>query len=356
MVASSGRRQQQSSVRLLSLCCLANLATNMITPRRTLHLPITLAIVMIVLLVALMVGWVLLAVFSATAQSQSAPFYWTLLSVGTTFLVLVLGGTICYLVLSIKAINLTRRQSNFIASVTHELKSPIASLKLYLQTLDRRRVSEQERAEFRQYMLEDVERLDHLINHLLDAAQLEKRRLEEDVESINLPELLQECAESVCLRYRVPLGTICFEVVPCQVRATRMDVDMIFRNLLDNAVKYAGAIPRVQVTVTLDVVRQQTVTRICDNGQGIPLKLRRKIFGRFERLGLELERKTPGTGLGLYIVRTLVRRLSGRVLVLNGEDGQGTVFEVRLQGNACREPTSPREFGGGPTESVSVAS
>ena len=320
----------------------------MITPRRTLHLPITLAIVMIVLLVALIVGWILLV-------SQSA-FYWTLLSVGTTFLVLVLGGTVCYLVLSIKAINLTRRQSNFIASVTHELKSPIASLKLYLQTLDRQKVSEQERVEFRQYMLEDVERLDHLINHLLDAAQLEKRRLDEDVESIDLPDLLRECAESVCLRYRVPLGTIRFDVVSCQVRAARMDVDMIFRNLLDNAVKYAGSVPQVDVSVTMDSARQHTVTRIRDNGLGIPPKLRRKIFGRFERLGLELERKKPGTGLGLYIVRTLVRRLSGRVLVLNADDGPGTLFEVRLPGTGHGKAPGLAELVSKPGQPASVAS
>ena len=157
----------------------------MISPRRSLRLPITLAIVMIVMLVALIVGWVLLAVYGAAKYAEYTPLFWALLSVGTTFLVVVLGGTICYLVLSITAINLNRRQSNFIASVTHELKSPIASLKLYLQTLDRRSVRDEERVEFQQYMLEDVERLDRLINHLLDAAQLEKRRVDEDVESVD---------------------------------------------------------------------------------------------------------------------------------------------------------------------------
>ena len=102
--------------------------------RRSLRFPITLAIVMIVLLVVLTIGWVLLNVSGA---------YWTLLSVGTTFTVLLVVGVVLYLVLSIKAINLNRRQSNFIDSVTHELKSPIASMKLYLQTLSRRRVNQQ---------------------------------------------------------------------------------------------------------------------------------------------------------------------------------------------------------------------
>ena len=117
-------------------------------PRRTLRLPITLGVVMIVLLVALTVGWVSLAVVGMLEDSQRTPLYVTLLSAGTTSLVLVLVGTVMYLALSIKAINLTRRQSNFIDSVTHELKSPIASLKLYLQTLSRRRVETEERQVF----------------------------------------------------------------------------------------------------------------------------------------------------------------------------------------------------------------
>ena len=304
----------------------------MISPRRSLRLPITLAISMIVMLVALIVGWILVIVWR-THNTPYAPLFWTLLPVGTTFLVLVLGGTICYLVLSIKAINLNRRQSNFIASVTHELKSPIASLKLYLQTLGRHHVNEQERNEFRQYMLEDVERLDHLINHLLDAAQLEKRHVEsETVEDVDLAALLLECTESVCLRYRVPLDTIRLDAEPCIVRAARMEIDMIFRNLLDNAVKYAGSTPRVVVTVRIGPEAKTVLTHIRDNGQGIPPQLRRKIFGRFERLGLELERKKSGTGLGLHIVRTLVRRLSGRVTVTSADDGPGTIFEVRLPG------------------------
>src|SRR5262245_28511131 len=115
--------------------------------RRSLKWPITLGVVMIVLLVVLTVGWVLLAVFGGQ---------WTWLSIGTTFLAFVLADVIMYLVLMVKAINLSRRQSNFIDSVTHELKSPIASLKLYLQTLNRHHVEEVERESFHRYMLDDV--------------------------------------------------------------------------------------------------------------------------------------------------------------------------------------------------------
>ena len=172
--------------------------------RRSLGLPITLAILMIILLIALAVGWVLLSVFGALGDSEQAGFYWVLLLVGATFFVLVLVGTVMYLALSIKAINLNRRQSNFIDSVTHELKSPIASLKLYLQTLTLREVEREQQAGFFRDMLEDVERLDELINHLLDAARLDKEILAEEREQIDLFRLLSECAQSVCLRYRVP--------------------------------------------------------------------------------------------------------------------------------------------------------
>lgn len=301
------------------------------SPRRPLGLPITLAIVMIVLLLVLTVGWVLLAVSKVVSEKGYAGLYLTLLIVGTTFMVLLVLGVVLYLVLSVKAINLNRRQSNFIDSVTHELKSPIASMKLYLQTLHLRQVSQEQQADFYRYMLEDVHRLDHLINQVLDAGQLETGRRNGEAEDVALAGLLRECAATICMRYRVPSETVRLDLRPCMVRARRVDLEMIFRNLIDNAVKYAASEPEVEVTL-----RPQsgggTLTRIGDNGRGIPPKLRRKIFARFVRLGLELERERPGTGLGLYIVRTLVKRLRGRVRVHDREPGPGTVFEIRLPG------------------------
>ena len=306
------------------------------SPRRHLGLPITLAIVMIVLLVVLTAGWVLLAVFGAVSDKGYAGLYWTLLTVGTTFMILLVVGVVLYLVLSVKAINLNRRQSNFIDSVTHELKSPIASMKLYLQTLNLRQVSQEQQADFYRFMLEDVHRLDHLINQVLDAGRLETDRRDGEVEDVALAGLLRECAATVCLRYHLPSDTVRLDLQPCVVRARRVDLEMIFRNLIDNAVKYAGSQPEVEVTL-----RPQsdgcTLTRIGDNGRGIPQKLRRKIFGRFVRLGLELQREKPGTGLGLFIVRTLVKRLGGRVRVHDREAGSGTVFEIQLPGIPAEE-------------------
>lgn len=310
--------------------------------RRSLKLPITLGVTMIVLLVVLTVGWVLLSLFGASHEGANAPLYWTLLSVGSVFLVFVLVGVVLYLTLSIKAINLTRRQSNFIDSVTHELKSPIASLKLYLQTLNRRPVTPEQRDDFQRVMLEDVERLDHLINHLLDAGRVEKSPQPSEFEDVELTGLLKQCAALVCARRRVPESTVQLSLTPCIVRARAADLHMVFGNLIDNALKYSGPDPRIEITARLHG-RLVTID-VRDYGPGIPVAERRRIFGRFVRLGLELERKQTGTGLGLYIVRTLVRRLRGTVRVRDPEpgSGSGTVFEVKLPVQALTNaPTSP---------------
>src|SRR6188472_4508930 len=163
--------------------------------RSSLGWPITLGVVMLVLVVLLLIGWIIFT-FG----------YWSVLVTGTIFFVLVGVGIVLYLSLSIKEINLTRRQSNFIDSVTHELKSPIASLKLYLQTLTRRNVSEEEREAFHKFMMEDVERLDTLISNLLDVARFD-RRASDPTEDIPLAEVLQSCAKAACLRHNVDLST-----------------------------------------------------------------------------------------------------------------------------------------------------
>jgi signal transduction histidine kinase len=131
--------------------------------------------------------------------------------------------------------------------------------------------------------------------------------------------------------YRVPPATVRVDVEPCIVRARRIDLSIIFRNLIDNAVKYAGPQPQVEVTLGPGPGGQAVIC-ISDNGRGIPPRMRRKIFRRFVRLGLELEREKPGTGLGLYIVRTLVRRLRGRIQVRDRRSGPGSTFEVQLPG------------------------
>jgi signal transduction histidine kinase len=307
--------------------------------RRSLRWPITLGVVMFVVLVLLLIGWIVLTWLGIINDTTSAGLYIALLSIGATLLTLVIVGTALYLTLSIKAINLTQRQSNFIDSVTHELKSPIASLKLYLQTLNRRQISAAEQEVFYKDMLEDVERLDQLINHLLDVARLERDRASSAPEELRLDEVIRGCATAVNQRYPDRAAAIHLDLPPTTVVASRVDLELVFRNLIDNAVKYADEEePRVEVAL-----RQETpsavVVHVSDNGRGIPTTLRRHIFGRFVRLGSELEREKPGTGLGLYIVRTMIARLGGAIRIRDRDRGSGAIFEVQLPGHVLE----PRE-------------
>lgn len=307
--------------------------------RRSLRLPITLGTIMFVLLAFILVGWVVLNVFGLMWDPKNRTVYIWLLSVGATVLIGLIVSTAFYLTISVKAINLTRRQSNFIDAVTHELKSPIASLKLYLQTLNRHPVPPNEQAEFFKTMLEDVERLDQLTTHILDAARLERSEMDVEREEVDIPKVLKECVDSVRGRFRIESDAITLAADPCTVTGQRPDIVMVFRNLIDNAAKYAGAPPKVSVKCRFQAdlrqapgyfKRGKVTVQITDNGKGIEAASRNKVFGRFVRLGSELEREKPGTGLGLYIVRTLVDRLRGRVKIRDPEQGTGTVFEVQL--------------------------
>ena len=292
--------------------------------RKSIGWSITLGVVMIVLVVALGVGWVILAI----PRGSNPGLYIAALAVGLTFLVLVLVGVVLYLTITVKVIALGQRQSNFIDSVTHELKSPIASLKLHLQTLNRRELSEDQREKFHGVMLDDIERLDTLINHMLDAARIDQVHEDAEQQQVDVAEVLRSSAETACNRYHVSQDVVTLDLNPGVVFARLFDVEMVCRNLIDNAIKYSGDPPQVEVSCSTD--DGHVMVRISDNGPGIPVKYRSKIFARFVRLGSELERSKTGTGLGLYIVRTAVKRMRGKVHVRSRSGGQGTVFEVEL--------------------------
>ncbi|MFM8495636.1 MAG: sensor histidine kinase [Planctomycetia bacterium] len=301
-------------------------------PRRSLGWPILLGVVLIGSIIALGVGWVLVSI-AAALGSKNAAFYWAILGVGVALLVLVLAGVIVYLALTVKAIALSQRQSNFIDSVTHELKSPLASLKLYLQTLTRRPVSPEQQADFHRFMLQDVERLDTLIDHLLDAAKTLQRRPSRVEVATPLVPVLERARDTALQRHGVAAEAIQLDV-PAEsaglvVRGREADLEIVFRNLLDNAVKYSLPNPKVEVTATA-TAPGRVLVRVADNGPGIPIPQRTQIFRRFVRLGSELERSTPGTGLGLFLVKSLVSQMRGKVGVSGRLPPPGTVFEVEL--------------------------
>ncbi|CAD73412.1 MAG TPA: sensor histidine kinase [Rhodopirellula baltica] len=287
----------------------------------TLRTPVTLGVVLIVLVVLLTAVWISGTVWGAVRNDSTSGMFWVMLGAGAPLLVAVLAGVIAYLTLSVKAFNLNRRQSNFIDSVTHELKSPIASLKLYLQTMTRHDVSVEQQKEFHLIMLEDVERLDSLINHLLDAARVERGGEAYEASDLSLETVLSKCAQGACVRYKMPPETVSIHCPAIYVHAPVVQIEILFRNLIDNAIKYGGSPPKVELTAVCSPTGDVTVS-VLDNGTGIPANLRRKVFGRFVRLGSELERSKQGTGLGLYLVRNITHALGGRI---NIQDGHWTV-------------------------------
>jgi signal transduction histidine kinase len=297
--------------------------TSVLRRRAALHLPITLSVVLMTLNITLMVCWIV--IFARQTM-------WGSLVTGTVVFAAMLLGLTFYLILIIKEVRLNQRQADFVDSVTHELKSPIASLKLYLETLEMRTLAEEQRAQFYRVMAHELERLDHLITQLLEVGRLDAIGAQSDPVDVPLVPLLKKCAQSICAHHqRAPEETVSFDVQPAVVHARPLVLESVFRNLLDNAIKYGSDPPKVEVQVRV-TDRGRVVTRVADNGQGVPPELRKRIFGIFFRGGSELTRRQKGTGLGLYIVQTLVRQLKGRVSVHDRPGAVGSVFEVELPG------------------------
>lgn len=304
----------------------------LIRKRRTLHLPITVSIVLMGLNIALMVCWI---VFLAKS------YQYTALTIGTVLFSLVLIGLTIWLVLIIKSHRLHQRQVNFVDSVTHELKSPIAAVRLYLDTLKIRNenLTIAQRDDFYLTMESELNRLETLINQLLEVGRLERLGQESDPEDVPLAPLLERCATNVCAhRGLEPAEVFTFDLEPALLHARPMIVEIVFGNLLDNAVKYAGSPPRVEVDIR--VRQERVVVRVADNGLGVPSDQRKKIFDLFYRGGNELERTRTGTGLGLYIVRTLVHFLRGKVTVYNRLGESGSIFEVELRGRIVAQTSA----------------
>ena len=297
-----------------------------IRKRRTLHWPITLSAALMVLNVTLMVCWIVLF---AQLNSFGA------LTIGTIAFALVLVGLSFYLFLTIKEIQLNRRQANFVDSVTHELKTPLASIRLYLETLQLRELDEERRSEFYEVMQRQLVRLDTLISHLLEIGRLDAIGHDSEAEDIELEPLLRRCAQAACDRHKCQHEDVFeFDLQKATIHARPIVLEMIFGNLLDNAIKYGSRQPEVQVTVSTRS-RGRIVTRIADNGEGVAPELKKKIFRIFFRGGEELTREQTGTGLGLYIVRTLVHTLKGRIRVQDRGDQPGSIFEVELPGRVA---------------------
>lgn len=293
--------------------------------RTNIGLPITLSVILMVLNISLMICWIVLL-----AQL----YWWSALTIGTVLFVLILVGLTFYLIMTIKEMRLGQRQANFVDSVTHELKTPLAAIKLYLETLEMRNLEDDQRKEFYRVMESELKRLDLLINQLLEVGRLESIGEQDEPEDIELEPLLRHCAAAACAHHQQLEGNVfSYDIEPAVIHARPVVLEMIFRNLFDNAIKYGGEQPAVDVEVRVKP-SGQVIARVADNGEGVRRDLRNKIFRMFYRGGNELERKKKGTGLGLYIVHTLVRKLKGKIKVQGREGTLGSVFEVELPGRA----------------------
>ncbi len=299
--------------------------------RSRFHWPITLSASLMTLNVTLMVGWiVLLAGWNS----------WVALTIGVVAFTLILAGLSFWLVLSLKEIRLNHRQANFVDSVTHELKSPIAALQLYLETLKLRTLDETRRTEFHDVMAAELTRLDRLISQLLEVGRLDDLGENDLPEDIPLPELIARCVDNACARHRIDTATTFTVHAPAMsLKARRIVVELVFNNLFENAIKYGGDPPQVEVALS-PIGTSRVRLSITNNGQGVPAADRTKIFQIFYRGGSELERRTKGTGLGLYIVQTLVKRMHGKISVQDRSDREsGAVFVLELPGRVDAEPS-----------------
>lgn len=225
-----------------------------------------------------------------------------------------------------REVSLTRQRRNFLLSITHELKSPIASLRLVLETLNKRKLTPEQSSHLLQNGLKDADRLQALVESLLLAARLEDnwRPLPEP---LAIEPLVNEIAES--LRIRFPDAEIRLKLAPGlpPVNADKMGLTAVVQNLLENALKYSPEGSAVEVAVAQKAGK--FVLMVSDQGQGIPDEEKKAVFEKFYRMGNEDTRSSTGTGLGLYIVNQVTKAHGGTISVSDNTP-RGTIFTVEI--------------------------
>jgi two-component system sensor histidine kinase SenX3 len=255
----------------------------------------------------------------------------TPLVLGIVLFGLIIAGLIVYTVFLVLEIKRNEEHNSFINAVTHELKTPIASIRLYLETLQSRAVSEEQRREFYRIMLADAARLHETVDQVLKAGSVREKKPAMRA-PVDMAALARECVDLAMTRHHLRPGAIALETHTNHELFVRGDVEelrTVLTNLLDNAVKYSG--DTVRVTVSVAAPSPDTVwVRIQDRGVGIPKKQLKRIFNRFYRVQARGIRQIKGTGLGLYIVRSIARAHGGRVFAQSEGEGRGATFTVEL--------------------------
>ena len=240
-----------------------------------------------------------------------------------------LGGfTLIYRKLT-EEMDLKLRQRNFTASVTHELKTPIASLRVWMETLFDRPLSGEQRAKIRTRMDQDLERLAELVNNLLDVARSESGSMEIHPIPLELGPWMRTVAEGMDQRLGPGSLGLRVEAEPgLWAYADPKALGMVLENLLSNAFKYAE--PPRTTTLSLSAAGDEVLITVRDRGVGIPPKELPRVFQRFYRVGDEMTRAVPGTGLGLFLAREIVQRHGGEIRASSRGPGSGSTFTLRL--------------------------
>lgn len=244
---------------------------------------------------------------------------------GTFLLIILLSAGYVFLTMR-RQIRFSRQQQNFMAAVTHELKSPIAVLKLNLETLKKHKLDPSRHEKLYDNTLGELRRLDQLCNNMLLASQFDSRRYHLVKERVNLSQLLGELAEQYRVRMRDHRlqADIAADVL---VSAEAFMLQIAVSNLIENATKYA---PRGSaVNLTLARSESQAIIRVADEGEGVSPDERERIFSRFYRSGNENTRRSKGTGLGLFLTKKIVEQHHGRIVV-HANTPKGSIFEITL--------------------------
>ncbi|MEO7660120.1 MAG: HAMP domain-containing sensor histidine kinase [Pyrinomonadaceae bacterium] len=272
------------------------------------------------LAVTLNIGWILLNLREVA-----------LLVFGVIFFALIITGLILNTIFLVREIRRNEQHDAFLNAVTHELKTPIASIKLYLETLKARDLDKAKREEFYDIMLADNQRLLDTVEQVLQAGRTREKKRLMNLAEIDLAELLNETISIVISRRHIAESSIRFSDSPKPIRVLgdRVELQAAFANLLDNAVKYSTGEPKISVRLK-PLGADKAEIHFRDNGIGISRGDLKRVFNRFYRVLNKSTDAAKGTGLGLSIVLSIIKKHGGRVKAHSKGEGKGSAFIVQL--------------------------
>jgi signal transduction histidine kinase len=289
---------------------------------KTIAFFIVLGVCLVALAVALNVGWIILNWREGV-----------LLFLGIIFFAVLIAGLIVNTSFLVREIRRNEQHDSFINAVTHELKTPIASIRLYLETLQSRAVDDARRQEFYKLMLSDTDRLLSTVEQVLKAGQAAQKSAKHQRVEVEFNSLVQECMDLVRTRHHLQPEMLRYEGASNNGTGTIVfgDVEELrtaVSNLLDNAIKYSGS--KVDVAAWVETDDKHVVLHVRDSGVGIPQGELKRIFRRFYRVPNRALAHVKGTGLGLFIVRAIARKHGGKVFAESPGEGQGTTVTLEL--------------------------